>query len=90
MNNQRRKDLGKVAEYLSAANQPLADALTDLEEIRSEEQEALDSVEESFPGSERAEQMAEAVSALENAIAAVEEMASQYDEAVQAVEEAQA
>lgn len=82
MNKQRRKDLEKVKEYLEAANQPLADALNDLEGIRDEEEEAYESVNESFPGSERAEKMQEALDALNSAIEQVEAMTEAYDEAV--------
>jgi hypothetical protein len=90
VNNARRKDLAKVREYLEAANQPLADAMTDLEGIRDDEQEAYDSVEENFPGSERAEAMQEAISALEEAISAVQTMTESYDEALAAIETAEA
>lgn len=89
MNKQRRKDLDKVLEYLAAANQPLADALNDLEAIRDEEQEAADSVSEQFPGTERADMMQEAASALDEAFAAVEEMATQCDNAIEAIGQAQ-
>jgi prefoldin subunit 5 len=89
MNKQRRKDLDKVKEYLEAANQPLADAMTDLEGIRDEEEEALESVQENFPDSERASAMEAAVTALQEAIDALESMTGAYDEVVAAIETAQ-
>lgn len=88
MNKQRRKDLAKVLEYLAAANQPLADAITDLEGIRDEEQDAYDGMPEGLQSSERGEAAQAAIDAIGEALAAVEEMASQYDEAVSAIETA--
>jgi hypothetical protein len=63
MNRQRRKDLDKVREYLGAANQPLADALNDLEGIRDEEQEAFDGMPEGLAQSETGERIQEALEA---------------------------
>lgn len=88
MNKQRRRDLAKVLEYLEAANQPLADALNDLEGIRDEESEAHETVAENFPDSEQAGRMAEAVDALEEAIGALNDMTEAHDNIVAAVENA--
>jgi len=90
MNKQRRKDLDKVREYLEAANQPLADALGDLEGIRDEEQEAFDNMPEGLQEADAGIRALEAIDALEEAISQVETMTEAYDEALANIETAQA
>jgi hypothetical protein len=67
----------------------LTEAVQDLEMVKDEEQEALDSVSENFPGSERADIMQEAVNYLAEAEATVQQMLDSLDEAKDAIEAAQ-
>lgn len=89
MNKERRKDLDKIREYIEAAKTPLDDALADLESVKDEEQEAAESVEENFPGTERAEAMAESASSLEEAHSTLESLIDELASVLESIEEAQ-
>jgi hypothetical protein len=81
MNRQRRKTIEAVKKRIEDT---LADAITDLESVKDEEEEALENLPESLQDSDQAETMREAVSALENAISALEDLdiEDSLDEAV--------
>lgn len=89
MNKQRRKDLDKVREYVEAANQPLADALNDLEGIRDEEQESYENLPESMQDGDRGQAMQEAIDALGEALMHLETMTGAYDDVLASIEQAQ-
>ncbi len=75
MNNERRKKLRKIQEELSGL-------LSIAQDVRSDEEEAADSLEEHFPGSEQAERAQEALSACEEIESLLEELDAIIDTAI--------
>lgn len=65
MNKQRRKELEKVQDAILGA-------ITDLECIRDEEQEAFDNLPESLQYSEKGEYMEETISMIEDVLSDLE------------------
>ena len=68
MNNDRRNRLQEVKESLD-------DVISQIEEIKDEEQEALDNMPESLQQSERGDTMDEAISAIGGVQQAIDEAA---------------
>jgi hypothetical protein len=66
MNNARRKELERAFKLAE-------EALTIVQGIKDDEQEALDNLEERFPGSEQVEKMGEVMEALGDADDALEQ-----------------
>lgn len=75
MNNARRKIIKLAIEEILSAKNDLADVL-------SEEEDALDSVNEHFPDSERAEIMEENVDNLNDAIDSLDEVIEALQEVI--------
>lgn len=88
MNNDRRKTLAAVVAILDELEPMLHEAATDTESVKDEEQDALDSVSEHFPGSEREAMGQEAVDALTEATDALQGMLDALDEAKSALDTA--
>lgn len=76
MNKERRK-------AIQAALAKLAEARSELEMVRDEEQEAFDALSESFQSSERGEAMQAAIDNLEQACSQVEEAEHAAEDAMQ-------
>lgn len=66
MNNERRKELERAFKLTE-------EALAIVQDMKDREQEAIDALEEKFPGSEKVEKMGETLSALEEADDALEQ-----------------
>lgn len=76
MNKQRRK-------RLSEATDLLASALSIIEEVKSEEEEAFENLPESLQTSERGEQMEEYISILDDVYGSIEELDIQISEIIE-------
>jgi hypothetical protein len=76
MNKQRRAKLATIQEQLS-------DLVLRLEEIRDEEQEALDALPDSFREGDKGQAMEMAISALEDAINEMQGIDSYLDSAME-------
>jgi len=76
MNNGRRKRLDSAIDYLNKA-------LVITEDVRNEEEEAMDNLPENMQMSDRYDAMESAVNSLEDAISSI-------DEAITSIEEASA
>lgn len=76
MNKSRRKRIQELKDKL-------LDMLTEIEEIRDEEQEAYDSLPESLQDGDKGTKMSEAVDNLESAYSSLEEVAESLEEAIQ-------
>lgn len=76
MNKARRKRIQELKDKL-------LDMLTEIEEIRDEEQEAYDSLLESLQDGDKGTKMSEAVDNLESAYSSLEEVAESLEEAIQ-------
>jgi hypothetical protein len=73
MNNHRRAQINAIAIRISSELGPLIEAnRADLEAVRDEEQEAFDSMPESFQNGGRGERSQEAGNELDNAIGSLE------------------
>lgn len=68
MNKQRRKELADILAKLEDLENLRAEIKERLEDVRNEEQEALDNLPEAFQTGERGEQMQEYIDALDEAI----------------------
>lgn len=77
MNNSRRKQIRDVAKKIAAAyetfSSSLQESLSELQDITSDEQDALDNLPESLQYSERGEAMQEAIDNLEIACQSLED-----------------
>ena len=73
MNKARRKAIDAVAVTLDGIAGTIADAISELEGLRDEEQEYFDAMPESFQSGEKGEIAQTAIDALETAISALEE-----------------
>ena len=76
MNKARRKRIQELKDKL-------LDMITEIEEIRDEEQEAYDSLPESLQDGDKGTKMSEAVDNLESAYSSLEEVAESLEEAIQ-------
>lgn len=76
MNNDRRNRLQEVKESLD-------DVISQIEEIKDEEQEALDNMPESLQQSERGAKMQTAIDTMDEAISAIGGVQQAIDEAAQ-------
>lgn len=76
MNKKRRARLAEIAERISALG-------CDIEEIMTEEQEALYAMPESVQASERGERMSEIIDSLQSAIDNLEDVFSMIGEAAE-------
>ena len=74
MNKQRRKTLAGVKDLLSQA-------VTLVDQVRSEEQDAFDNLPENLQDSDRAANMEEAISELEEAMDCINDASEHLDEA---------
>lgn len=72
MNNDRRKALAGVRGEIEELQERVSSIVTQLEELKDEEQEYFDNMPESLQGGEKGDMAAEAVSNLENAISDLE------------------
>ena len=77
MNNDRRKRIEK-------AQKTLAELLTEIEELRDEEQEALENLPESLQETERGERMQTAADALDDAYTNLDSVNDSLTEALEA------
>lgn len=76
MNKDRRNRLQEVKESLD-------DVISQIEEIRDEEQEALDNMPDSFQQAERGDRMQTAIDTMDEAISAIGDVQQTIDEAAQ-------
>lgn len=76
MNNTRRKRIQKLKDKL-------LDLLTEIEEIKDEEQEAYDNLPGSLQDGEQGEKMSEAIDNLDSAYSSLEEVSESLGEAMQ-------
>lgn len=74
MNNDRRNRLQEVRESLD-------DVISQIEEIKDEEQEALDNMPEGLQQTERGDRMQTAIDTMDEAISAIEDVQQTIDEA---------
>lgn len=74
MNKDRRQ-------LLNDANDTLDEVISQLNDIKDEEEGAFDSLPENFQESERANRMTEAVEAIEKAISSIEDAQKSIDKA---------
>lgn len=77
MNNDRRKRIEKVQEQIEGL-------LAEIEELRDEEQEALENLPESLQETERGERMQTAVDALDEAYTNLDSVNDSLNEALEA------
>lgn len=73
MNKSRRKCLSEIAEKLELLN-------AEIEEVRSQEEEAYDNLPESIQGAEKGERMQEIIDMLQSAFDSVEEAVNGINE----------
>lgn len=90
MNNTRRKGIKKISEKVSDLRIQLEELLSEIEEVKGEEEEYRDNIPENMQSGERYEVAEAAVESLdsaygilEDAISSLEEMENTLDEAVQ-------
>ena len=76
MNNTRRKEIQKVITVLESLN-------STLEDLQSEEENAMCSIEENFSGTERYARMEECCDLLGDAISSIEETISSLEECLE-------
>lgn len=76
MNKERRNRLQEVKESLD-------DVITQIEEIKDEEQEALDNMPESLQQTELGDKMQTAIDTMDEAISAIGDVQQTLDEAAQ-------
>ena len=76
MNKQRRKRLSEATELLGAA-------LSIIEEVKAEEEEAFDNLPEGIQCGERGEQMEEYISILDDVYGSIEELDLQITEIIE-------
>lgn len=89
MNNVRRKALRKVLDSISDVRFMLDEELKSaLEELRDEEQEALDNMPENLEGTERYESIENALELLESAYENLDNAVCTLEEAEDNIEEA--
>lgn len=74
MNNDRRTRLGEVRDSLD-------DIITQIEELKDEEQEAYDNLPEGLQQSDRGDKMQTAIETMEEAISAIGDVQQTIDEA---------
>lgn len=80
LNNNMNKDRRKRIQILK---DKLLDLLTEIEEIKEEEQEAYDNLPESLQDGEKGEKISGAVDHLDSAYSSLEEAGEYLDEAIQ-------
>lgn len=76
MNNDRRTRLGEVRDSLD-------DIITQIEELKDEEQEAYDNLPEGLQQTERGDKMQTAIETMEEAISAIGDVQQTIEEAAQ-------
>ena len=76
MNKQRRERLGQAQIHLEAAKDIVQD-------VRCEEEEALDNMPENLSGSERYCRMEDAISDLDDAISSIEDASNSIESAME-------
>lgn len=76
MNKERRKAIGEIVDKLG-------DLKIEVEEIRDDEEQALEALPESFQYGEKGDKMQEGIDALDNAISSLEEASDYLMEAQQ-------
>lgn len=73
MNNDRRKEIGKIKDRLEEAAAALEDIKSDVESLRDEEQEYFDNMPESFHNADKGQVAQDAITELDNAISAIDD-----------------
>lgn len=80
MNNVRRKKIKKLMDAIERCQEELSSLSEDLEEVLGEEEEARDSLEENFSGTERYEKAEAAAGNLDEANNSLQEIISDLED----------
>lgn len=88
MNNSRRKKIEKIEKLLDSWEENVDRLRTEIENIKEEEEEALDMVPESFQGTERYDISERAISALDEACDLIDSLPDFIMELIDKLEEA--
>jgi len=88
MNNERRKEIAKLAELLSDMTAKLDDIKSELETFAEEEQEKFDNLSEGLQASERGQSYEAAAGALQETVYNVESAISEIEQALSSLETA--
>lgn len=88
MNNERRKEIAKLAEQLSEFTGKLDDIKSEIENFAQEEQEKYDNLSEGLQASERGQSYEAAATALQEAVSNVETIISELEAALYNLETA--